>query len=317
MVTDGSPVYRQTSTSADAKAQAGTATWTDYAVQARVKPIAFNGTGRYVAVLGRAQSMTNYYYLALTNTGQVELGKRVGGGADHARHAPPSASPGTWYTLRLEAFGSTLRGFVNGTLVVTRDRHHVRLRPGRAGHVLRQRLVRRRAWSTDGGPTGPTAPTSPTGRPAAAARAPATCRRPAGRLRLGQRAGARTAPPAAPAARPSRSTPRPSSSPRSPPAGPLNICVRGMITLPGPMHDVTRTRRSSASAPAPGITGGGLNIGLPVDDAITTPPANAVHNVIIRNLVFRNATDDSINVQMFSPPRLDRPQRPGAAASTA
>ena len=33
---------------------------------------------------------------------------------------------------------------------------------------------------------------------------------------------------------------------------------------------------------------------------MTSPPANAVHNVIIRNLVFRNASDDSINVQMFS-----------------
>ena len=48
-----------------------------------------------------------------------------------------------------------------------------------------------------------------------------------------------------------------------------------------------------------GITGGGLNLGLPVSNA-TSPPANAVHNVIIQNLMFRSASDDSINVQMFS-----------------
>nr|WP_218136410.1 hypothetical protein [Nonomuraea jiangxiensis] len=47
------------------------------------------------------------------------------------------------------------------------------------------------------------------------------------------------------------------------------------------------------------LVGGGLTIGLPVDD-ITAPPANAVHNIIIRNISFSGATDDMINVQMFS-----------------
>jgi pectate lyase len=51
VVSDGSNVYRQSSTGADAKAQAGTATWTNYGVQARVKPIAFNGANRFAAVL--------------------------------------------------------------------------------------------------------------------------------------------------------------------------------------------------------------------------------------------------------------------------
>jgi pectate lyase len=49
-----------------------------------------------------------------------------------------------------------------------------------------------------------------------------------------------------------------------------------------------------------GFTGYGLNIGLPIDDAITSPPANAVHNVILRNLKISNSADDDINVQMFS-----------------
>src|SRR5262245_59267724 len=42
VVTDGSLVYRQTSTSADARVRAGSTSLTDYAVQARVKPLAFN-----------------------------------------------------------------------------------------------------------------------------------------------------------------------------------------------------------------------------------------------------------------------------------
>ncbi|QQQ79949.1 pectate lyase [Saccharothrix sp. 6-C] len=81
--------------------------------------------------------------------------------------------------------------------------------------------------------------------------------------------------------------------------GPRVVRVQGMITLPAGMHDVTSDKTVVGVGAASGITGGGLNIGLPVSET-TTPPADAVHNVIIRNLVFRNATDDSINVQMFS-----------------
>ena len=38
VVTDGSRAFRQAGTSSDARAFAGETTWTDYAVQARVKP---------------------------------------------------------------------------------------------------------------------------------------------------------------------------------------------------------------------------------------------------------------------------------------
>ena len=42
------------------------------------------------------------------------LGKRAGGGATTLGSAAATVTAGTWYTLRLEAFGTTLRGFVNG-----------------------------------------------------------------------------------------------------------------------------------------------------------------------------------------------------------
>src|SRR4051812_34038546 len=63
VVSDGSQVYRQSGTSADARALVGSTSWTDQAVEARVKPLAFNGSDRFVAVLARAQSATSYYYL--------------------------------------------------------------------------------------------------------------------------------------------------------------------------------------------------------------------------------------------------------------
>src|SRR5688572_12863075 len=46
VTTDGTPVLRQAGTSADARALAGTPSWTDYTVTARVKPTAFNGSNR-------------------------------------------------------------------------------------------------------------------------------------------------------------------------------------------------------------------------------------------------------------------------------
>jgi pectate lyase len=302
VVADGTPVYRQTSTGADAKAQAGTSTWTDYATQARVKPLAFNGSGRYAAVLSRAQNMTNFYYLALTNAGTVVLGKRVGGGPTTLASASFPASVGTWYTLRLEAFGSTLRGFVNGSQLVTAtDSSFSSGRVGFAtyfaGASFDDLVV-----STDGSPNpDPTATASPTVGPTLP---PGSCNQPAAGPRgfasvnaLGQ-AGT-TGGAGGPVVEVDTAAEFTAAIART---GPLVICVRGMIQLPASpqMHNVTSDKSILGIGAASGFTGGGLNIGLPNDDSITSPPANAVHNVIIRNLVFRGATDDSVNVQMFS-----------------
>jgi len=61
------------------------------------------------------------------------------------------------------------------------------------------------------------------------------------------------------------------------------VKVSGMITIAG-MYSVASNKTVLGSGASSGITGGGLNL-------------SGVKNVIIRNLVFRNAADDSINVQ--------------------
>ncbi|MDQ2586523.1 pectate lyase family protein [Saccharothrix yanglingensis] len=85
---------------------------------------------------------------------------------------------------------------------------------------------------------------------------------------------------------------------------PLTVQVRGTITLPtgttDGMHPVASDKTIIGLGSDARLSGGGLNIGLPVDDDVTAPPANAVHNIIIRNLSITGATDDLINVQMFS-----------------
>ncbi|GAA3817286.1 pectate lyase [Sphaerisporangium flaviroseum] len=86
--------------------------------------------------------------------------------------------------------------------------------------------------------------------------------------------------------------------------GPYTIRVSGRITLPtgsnDGMYDVASDKTIIGVGSGAALTGGGLNIGLPVDDDVTAPPANAVHNIIIRNISFSGASDDMINVQMFS-----------------
>src|SRR5688500_2060875 len=64
VVTDGSLAFRQTGTSADSRARAGSTSWANYSVQARVRPISFNGSNRYVGLIARATNSNHFYYLA-------------------------------------------------------------------------------------------------------------------------------------------------------------------------------------------------------------------------------------------------------------
>lgn len=81
---------------------------------------------------------------------------------------------------------------------------------------------------------------------------------------------------------------------------PLIIRVNGLLALPPRMHSVTSNKTILGVGANAGFTNGGLLIGLPFREGVTEPPADAVKNVIIRNLRFFNAADDAINIQMFT-----------------
>ncbi|MGD9201332.1 MAG: pectate lyase [Chitinispirillia bacterium] len=82
--------------------------------------------------------------------------------------------------------------------------------------------------------------------------------------------------------------------------GPRIILVSGMINVPGGMHEVSSDKTIAGIGSDAGISGGGFNVGLPIDNSIKSPPPNAVHNIIIQNLTFHKASEDNINVMMFS-----------------
>ncbi|MEH1168701.1 family 16 glycoside hydrolase [Micromonospora sp. CPCC 205539] len=294
VVTDGSLVFRQSGTSSDARALTGTASWVDYGVQARVKPTGFGGTNRHVGVVARAQSSSNYYALAVTASGGVQLLKRAGGDPVALDSAAGGVTTGSWATLRLEAVGSALRGYVNGVLVVeATDTAFATGRAGLATSYASASFDDVRVDTETGGPGEPPGePTLPPAEPPLDPGAPPIGFASVNALGQNGTTGGAGGPTVTVDTAAELLTAIGT-------AGPLNIRVSGVIALPGPMHDVTSDKTIVGVGASSGITGGGLNIGLPVSTA-TSPPANAVHNVIVRNLNFRNTVDDAINVQMFS-----------------
>lgn len=69
--------------------------------------------------------------------------------------------------------------------------------------------------------------------------------------------------------------------------GPYIIQVKGMIALPKGMHNVKSDKTIVGLGSTAGITGGGFNI-------------SSASNIIIKNLTFKDWSDDAINLQTFS-----------------
>jgi pectate lyase len=294
VISDGSQVFRQSSTSATARALAGSTSWTDYTVQARVKPVAFNGSDRYAAIAARAQSSTNFYYLALRSSNRIELGKVIGGTSTALSAASTAVTVGTWYTLALQVTGGTLHGFLNGTEIVSGT--DASLGAGRIGlttlntnaefddvQVTTEPPVTQSPSPTPSRST-PPPPPPPSDSPVGFAAVNT----------LGQ--NGTTGGAGGPVVTVSTAAEFIDFATRT---GPFVIRVNGVITLTA-MQNVASDKTIIGVGSGSGFTGFGLTVGLPVDDAITTPPANAVHNVIIRNLNIANSGDDAVNVQMFS-----------------
>lgn len=84
---------------------------TDQNVQTRVMPTAMATTG-WFGVMARYVDDGNYYYLKVGN-GEASIRKLVNGAIVELARAPFTPSVNTWYTLRLEAVGTSLRAYIN------------------------------------------------------------------------------------------------------------------------------------------------------------------------------------------------------------
>jgi pectate lyase len=284
-----SGIYGQTGTSSDARARAGQASWANYTVTARIRPNAFNGGNRFVALVARAQSNTSYYYVALRSNNTVELKRLVGGSATTLASASLSVSIGTWYTVSLTVNGSSLSSRVNGGTPLTASDSQfsggqIGVATFNASASFDDVIV-----STDTGPT-----------PTPSASASAT-----------------------PSASPSPSiSPTPSTSP-PPPTGNADGFAgvnalgqngtTGGVGGPTVVVDTTAELLAAIDTIGPMIihVQGTINItskqGVRPNKTILGLGANATingggfdfyrsYNVIVRNLNFTNAEDDAVNV---------------------
>jgi pectate lyase len=304
VVTNGSKVYRQSGTSADARARAGSDSWTNYSVEARVRVSAFNGSNRYVAVLSRIQSYSNYYYLALSNNNTLELKKMVSGSPKTLSSKSFSVSTNTWYTLKFEVSGTSLKGYVNGTLQLTANDSD--FNSGKIGAATNYAsadfddFVVSTLTISNSTPTPTITPTStPTATPTP-----------------------NITPTPTPTITP---TPTPTVTPTPTTQGPVGfaavnslgqngttggtggttvtvttasqfldyigrtgryvIKVNGLLVLPSGMHNIKSDKTIIGVSNYSGISGAGLQV------------TSAQKNIIVRNLLFTSAPDDSFNVQ--------------------
>lgn len=116
IVTDGTKVYKQSSTSANAYTYAGASTWTDYSVQADIKPLAFNGTDRGIYLCARLKDTSNFYFASLSNSNKLQLGKKSGGGTTYLATKTYTVTAGNWYTVKLALNGSQIDCYINDVL---------------------------------------------------------------------------------------------------------------------------------------------------------------------------------------------------------
>jgi subtilisin family serine protease len=117
LASDGSQTYQGTSTTGFVRTTALTS-MTDQVIQAQVKPVSFTGSDRFAMVMGRYTDTSNYYYLALRSSGKVQLNRVKAGTTTTLATTNYAIAAGTWYNVKLEIVGTSLQGYVNGTMLV-------------------------------------------------------------------------------------------------------------------------------------------------------------------------------------------------------
>ncbi|WP_436524772.1 pectate lyase [Actinoplanes sp. HUAS TT8] len=118
VVTDGSKVYSQSKADSElARVFAGETSWSDYSVQAKVKGVSLGSAG-LAGIAARAGSSSTMYRLAVLGTGKAEL-QAVKGSAVTVLGSATLSSATAWHTLRIDASGTTIKGFLDGTAIAT------------------------------------------------------------------------------------------------------------------------------------------------------------------------------------------------------
>jgi hypothetical protein len=119
---DGSNVYKQsTLDSVWRVSAAGDIGWTDQVVEAKVKVLGFQGSSSayLAAVYARFKDLNNHYYVSIDSYLAIQIRKKsAGNNISITSGAPTPAVLNTWYTIKLEVIGYSLKAYVDGTPVL-------------------------------------------------------------------------------------------------------------------------------------------------------------------------------------------------------
>lgn len=128
-----SRVYRQSNTTGDARAILDEPVTANQSIEADVKLNSFGSTS-WAGLITRYTDPSNFYYLMIWNNQTVQIRRMVNGVFEPVAVAPFNPVAGRTYRLRLESVGTSLRGYVDGQLMVQgRD---TSLASGRAGLTM-------------------------------------------------------------------------------------------------------------------------------------------------------------------------------------
>lgn len=79
---------------------------------------AFNGADRWFGLAVRYVDSQNYHYLTVRNSNTVMLRKLVNGAIQTLDSAPFPVATNQWYRLRIDIVGQSIRGYIDGKLVL-------------------------------------------------------------------------------------------------------------------------------------------------------------------------------------------------------
>ena len=121
VVNDGSGaiVYQQSNLVGDAYATAGSG-WTNQIIEADLRATAFDSapTEDWLGIGGRYTDFNNHYYVTLRNSNTLILRKVVGGTFTSLDSTAFTVSPGVTYHVRLEMIGTSIKVYIDGTLLL-------------------------------------------------------------------------------------------------------------------------------------------------------------------------------------------------------
>jgi hypothetical protein len=114
-------IYRQSSTAGDARSVFNGTSAVNQAIEADLRPTAFEGNDRWVGLATRHADERNYFYVTLRSSGSVQLKRMRDGVFTTLASAPLLVQTNRNYRVRLESLGTLHRVFVNGSLLLTAE----------------------------------------------------------------------------------------------------------------------------------------------------------------------------------------------------